>query len=65
MLLDLRTCVNQGNKGISPCLAFCANVVVYGHALWGLETSLADLFLPVLTPSDTSCVVTEQFVNNW
>lgn len=65
MLLDLQVCMNQGNKGVSSCLAFCANVLVYGHALWDLETSSADRFLPVLTASDTNCVVIEQFVNNW
>lgn len=53
--------MNQGNKGISSCLTFCAKVLVYGHALWDLETPSADQFLPVLTVSDTNCVVIEQF----
>lgn len=65
MFLVSQACMNQGNKVLSACLAFWANVLVYGHALGGLETPSADLFLPVLTGSDTNCVVSEQFVNNW
>lgn len=65
MLLDSQACMNQGNKGISPYLSLCVNVLVHGHALWGLETPSADLFLPVLTATDTNCVVAEQFVSNY
>jgi len=54
VLLNWQSCWSQRSKDIflSPCLAFCADMVAYGYFVWGLDAAFVDVFLPVHIATD-------------